>query len=65
MDHWNYKCSIYNEHVKMWMFFKTSAEIIKSQIDTINNFIGWDYLKFKNGFMDFQDKSHIRILPCN
>ncbi len=53
MDQWGYVCSVYNEHSKLWVLFKRNAEEIKPKIDKINKLLGWEYLKFKNGFMDY------------
>lgn len=53
MDQWGYKCSVYNEHSKLWVLFKRGIEEIKPQIDKINKLLGWEYLKFKNGFVDY------------
>lgn len=53
MDQWGYKCSLYNEHSKLWLLFKREPEEIKPIIDQVNKLLGWEYLKFKSGFMDY------------
>ena len=53
MDQWGYTCSVYNEHAKLWVLFKRPVEAIKPKVDRVNKLLGWDYLKFKNGFMDY------------
>jgi hypothetical protein len=53
MEQWGYRCSVYNEHSKMWFLFKNESKEIKIKVKLLNNALGWDYLKFKSGFMDF------------
>lgn len=53
MRQWGYSCSVYNEHAKMWIWFKTKPEHIAQKIDELNRSMGWEYLHFKPGFMDF------------
>jgi len=53
MCQWGYKCSIYNEHAKMWLMFKRSAREVESEVARLNKLVGWDYLHFKAGFMDY------------
>ncbi|RYG88549.1 MAG: class I SAM-dependent methyltransferase [Alphaproteobacteria bacterium] len=53
MQQWGYSCSVYNEHAKMWIWFKEDAEIIADKVSRINRSMGWEYLHFKHGFMDF------------
>ena len=53
MNDWNYKCSVYNEHSKMWVLFRENVEAIKSGVDKLNKSLGWEYLHFKEGFMDY------------
>lgn len=53
MKDWGYKCSVYNQHSKMWVLFKEKAEIIESKVEKLNTSLGWEYLHFKKGFMDY------------
>lgn len=53
MQQWGYTCSIYNEHAKMWMWFKTDPDLISGKVAQLNQSMGWEYLHFKVGFMDF------------
>ncbi len=53
MRQWGYQCSIYNEHAKMWIMFKRRPEEVEREVARLNKRVGWDYLHFKAGFMDF------------
>jgi hypothetical protein len=53
MDAWGYNCSVYNEHSKMWVLFRQDADLIRSGVAEINRTLGWEYLHFKLGFMDY------------
>ena len=53
MRQWGYKCSIYNEHAKMWVMFKRPTREVESEVERLNKLVGWKYLHFKAGFMDF------------
>lgn len=53
MNDWNYKCSVYNEHSKMWVLFRENVAAIKSGVDKLNKSLGWEYLHFKEGFMNY------------
>jgi len=53
MKQWGYKCSVYNEHSKVWVLFKDDFRIVSKRAKALNKILGWDYLKFKKGFMDF------------
>lgn len=53
MDAWGYGCSVYNEHSKMWVLFRQDADLIQSRVAKINRTLGWEYLHFKQGFMDY------------
>jgi len=53
MRQWSYKCSIYNEHAKMWVMFKRPTREVESEVERLNKLVGWKYLHFKAGFMDF------------
>ncbi len=53
MDQWGYQCSAYNELSKMWMLFKRPYSEIKPILEQINKVMGWNYLKHKEGFMDY------------
>lgn len=53
MEQWRYTCSVYNEHSKMWVMFRNSPEAVRRKVDGLNAVVGWEYLHFKNGFMDY------------
>lgn len=53
MEQWGYSCSVYNEHAKMWVMFKQDPDSIRSEAAKLNETMGWEYLHFKRGFMDF------------
>lgn len=53
MTDWGYQCSVYNEHSKMWVLFRDKPESVKSCVDKLNKSLGWEYLHFKEGFMDY------------
>lgn len=53
MNEWGYKCSVYNEHSKMWILFHENAKDIQSGVEILNQSLGWKYLHFKEGFMDY------------
>ena len=53
MEQWGYTCSVYNEFSKMWVMFKKSPAEILYSVEDLNNELGWNYLKFKEGFMDY------------
>jgi hypothetical protein len=53
MQQWGYTCSVYNEHAKMWLWFKSEPGTIAEQASALNRSMGWDYLHYKPGFMDF------------
>ena len=53
MKQWGYSCSTYNEHSKMWVLFREDIESVQLKVNVLNRSLGWDYLHFKNGFMDY------------
>lgn len=53
MQQWGYTSSVYNEHAKMWVWFKQDPEPIAAKVADLNRLMGWEYLHFKRGFMDF------------
>lgn len=53
MQQWGYSCSVYNEHAKMWIWFKTEPKLVAKRIAELNQSMGWEYLHFKSGFVDF------------
>ncbi|PMU05676.1 methyltransferase domain-containing protein [Aeromonas salmonicida] len=53
MRSWGYKCSVYNEHSKMWVLFRENADAVWPRVDKLNKSLGWRYLHFKDGFMDY------------
>lgn len=53
MQQWGYRCSTYNEHAKMWVMFKRPPREVEREVARLNKLVGWEYLHFKAGFMDF------------
>lgn len=53
MEQWGYNCSVYNENSKLWVLFHEDINNVKAKVDTLNSSLGWEYLHFKNGFMDY------------
>lgn len=53
MRQWRYTCSIYNEHAKMWVLFRSQPSLVAYRVAELNRSLGWEYLHFKNGFMDY------------
>lgn len=53
MEQWGYKCSVYNEHAKLWILLRREPEEVMSAVEGLNRLMGWEYLHFKRGFMDF------------
>lgn len=53
MEQWNYTCSVYNEHSKMWVMFRTPTHEVSEKVTELNSTLGFEYLHFKNGFMDY------------
>lgn len=53
MQQWGYTSSVYNEHAKMWIWFKADPNSIADRVAALNQSMGWKYLHFKTGFMDF------------
>ena len=53
MNQWGYTCSVYNEHAKLWVLFRDDIELIKNKVLELNQSLGWEYLHFKAGFMDY------------
>jgi hypothetical protein len=53
MQQWGYTCSIYSEVALLWIWFKTAPELIAEKVAKLNRAMGWEYLHFKAGFMDF------------
>ncbi len=53
MDTWGHTCSVYNEHSKMWVLFRQNPDMIQSRVVNVNRSLGWEYLHFKKGFMDY------------
>ncbi|MBK9764658.1 MAG: hypothetical protein IPO87_15240, partial [Flavobacteriales bacterium] len=52
MEQWG-TYSVYNGFSKMWVMFKKSPAEILYSVEDLNNELGWNYLKFKEGFMDY------------
>lgn len=53
MQQWGYTCSLYSEHALMWIWFKGEPAGIAEKVTRLNKSIGWEYLHFKVGFMDY------------
>lgn len=53
MQQWGYECSVYNEHSKMWVLFHDKADMVGPRAEKLNRSLGWEYLHFKDGFMDY------------
>jgi len=53
MDQWGYRCSVYNEHAKLWVMFRDAADEVGPEVAALNKAVGWTYLHFKAGFMDY------------
>jgi hypothetical protein len=53
MDSWGYKCSVYNEQAKLWVLFRQKPGNIQPLIQRLNTIMGWEYLHYKEGFMDY------------
>ena len=53
MRQWGYSCSIYSEQAKMWIWFKTEPGMVARKAAALNKSLGWEYLHFKQGFMDY------------
>ena len=53
MNTWDYNASVYNEHAKLWILFRTKKIDIEARVAELNNKLGWTYLHFRSGFMDF------------
>lgn len=53
MKQWGYQCSVYNENSKLWVFFQEEPNLVHEKVKILNKKIGWNYLHFKPGFMDY------------
>jgi hypothetical protein len=53
MESWGYSCSVYNEHSKLWVMFREDEALVEAKVDKLNESLGWQYLHFKRGFMDY------------
>jgi hypothetical protein len=53
MKQWGYTCSVYNEVAKLWVFFKADVAEMEKKISSANKQVGFNYFKFKEGFMDY------------
>jgi hypothetical protein len=53
MEQWNYTSSVYNENAKLWVMFKRPAAEIAEKVRMLNSALGFEYLHFKKGFMDY------------
>ena len=54
MKKWGYTCSVYNEYAKMWIMFRQkNPGGVQNSVMHFNQLIGWEYLHYKEGFMDY------------
>lgn len=53
MNEWGYICSVYNEHAKLWVLFRAKQRDVEAKVAELNSKLGWSYLHFRSGFMDF------------
>ena len=53
LEQWGYQCSLYNPIAKMWFMFKSDPQQIEKKASDLNEVMGWNYVHFKNGFMDY------------
>jgi hypothetical protein len=53
MNSWGYQCSVYNEQAKLWVLFRQNPEKIQPLVQNLNALMGWEYLHYKKGFMDY------------
>lgn len=53
MQEWGFTCSTYNEFAKMWILYRAAPNEIEAKVSALNTKLGWKYLHFKSGFMDF------------
>ena len=53
MDAWGYSCSVYNEQSRMWVMFHESPATVEEKVNKLNDVVGWEYLHYKEGFMDY------------
>jgi hypothetical protein len=53
MDTWGYSCSVYNEQAKMWVMFRQNPSEVQYLVQRLNTVMGWEYLHYKKGFMDY------------
>lgn len=53
MEQWGYTCSIYNEQSKTWVMFKQPFRQVRPLVQQLNNKLGFEYLHYKNGFMNY------------
>jgi len=53
MSEWGYTCSVYNENAKLWCMFRASPDEVAAKVSLLNDKLGWVYLHFKTGFMDY------------
>lgn len=53
MQDWGYTCSVYNELAKTWIWFRSPTKVVQEKVELLNSKLGWNYLKYKIGFMDY------------
>ena len=53
MEQWGYRSSVYNEDAKLWVMFHDDPEAISNGVGQVNESLGWEYLHFAKGFMDY------------
>lgn len=50
MEQWGYRSSVYNPDAKLWVMLREDKA---EGVEALNRFMGWRYLHYKNGFMDY------------
>jgi hypothetical protein len=53
MAEWGYKCSTYCVPAKMWVLFRISPVNLEKKVREVNSSLGFEYLLFSKGFMDY------------
>lgn len=53
LQQWGFTCSIYVVESKTWVFFKKPISWVAMRVNAVNDILGWQYLHFKAGFMDY------------
>lgn len=53
LSQWGYTCSTYNPQSKTWVCFREPVGEIALAVNKLNTLMGWTYLHFKVGFMNY------------